>query len=235
MNFFDAVRQTVNTLVQQNLGVFDGMGQNLFRAFATIILVWYGIKAALAAGEQKRRRPPSAAGHRPYLASMPELRGQLDEICNAGQILNAEPASVPRESVLGFIGSLTLCAQTNTLQLSAFLKSMRDALLLKGPEVNEIVKRTIQASDAGKDFLAHPPADTTTFNAAAKSLIQRFTDLGDATGKVGADLKIFANEFSEKLERESSWNGNLITILYFLGLTLTVVTGLYGIEAPKPE
>jgi hypothetical protein len=52
MNFFDAVLQAVNALVQQNLGTFDGMGQNLFRAFATILVVWYGIKAALAAGEQ---------------------------------------------------------------------------------------------------------------------------------------------------------------------------------------
>jgi hypothetical protein len=53
MNFFDAVLQAVNTLVQQNLGIFDGMGQNLFRAFATILVVWYGIKAGLAAGEHR--------------------------------------------------------------------------------------------------------------------------------------------------------------------------------------
>jgi len=53
MNFFDAVLQAVNTLVQQNLAVFDGMGQNLFRAFATILVVWYGIKAGLAAGEHR--------------------------------------------------------------------------------------------------------------------------------------------------------------------------------------
>ena len=36
MNFFDTVLQAVNTLVQQNLGIFDGMGQNLYRALATI-------------------------------------------------------------------------------------------------------------------------------------------------------------------------------------------------------
>jgi hypothetical protein len=53
MNFFDAVLQAVNTLVQQNLGIFDGMGQNLFRAFATILVVWYGIKASLAAGDHR--------------------------------------------------------------------------------------------------------------------------------------------------------------------------------------
>src|SRR5215475_15420152 len=52
MNFFDAVLEAVNTLVQQNLQVFDGMGQNLFRAFATILVVWYGIKASLASGER---------------------------------------------------------------------------------------------------------------------------------------------------------------------------------------
>jgi len=51
MNFFDFVLQAVDTLVQQNLGIFDGMGQNLFRAVATILIVWYGIKAALNSGE----------------------------------------------------------------------------------------------------------------------------------------------------------------------------------------
>lgn len=53
MNFFDFVLRAVNTLVQQNVGVFDAMGQNLFRAFATILVVWYGIKAGLAAGEHR--------------------------------------------------------------------------------------------------------------------------------------------------------------------------------------
>jgi hypothetical protein len=53
MNFFDVVLQAVNTLVQQNLGIFDGMGQNLFRAFATIMVAWYGVKAGLAAGESR--------------------------------------------------------------------------------------------------------------------------------------------------------------------------------------
>ena len=40
MNFFDEVLQAVDALVQHNLGIFDGMGQNLFRAFATILVVW---------------------------------------------------------------------------------------------------------------------------------------------------------------------------------------------------
>jgi type IV secretory pathway VirB6-like protein len=53
MNFFDAVLQAINALVQQNLGVFDGMGQNLFRSFATILVVWYGIKAAFGGGEHR--------------------------------------------------------------------------------------------------------------------------------------------------------------------------------------
>src|SRR6266852_2568125 len=53
MNLFDFVLRAVNALVQQNLGIFDGMGQNLFRAFATILVVWYGIKAALAAGDHR--------------------------------------------------------------------------------------------------------------------------------------------------------------------------------------
>src|ERR1700681_3426619 len=53
MNLFDFVLRAVDALVQQNLGIFDGMGQNLFRAFATILVVWYGVKAALSAGEHR--------------------------------------------------------------------------------------------------------------------------------------------------------------------------------------
>src|ERR1700732_4519976 len=53
MNFFDQVLRAVDALVQQNLGIFDGMGQNLFRAFATILVVWYGVKAALSSGEHR--------------------------------------------------------------------------------------------------------------------------------------------------------------------------------------
>jgi len=201
---------------------------------AVIALTSYFAKDVVSE-RTKEKATAISSGASAYLASMPELRGQLNEIFNAGEILNADSASVPRASVLAFVGSLTLRAQTNTLQLSAFLKSMPDALLLKGPKVDEIMKRTIQVADAGKDFLAHPPADTKAFQAAAKSLIQQFTDLEDATGKVGADLKIFANDASEKLEREASWNRNFVTVLYLLGLALTVVTGLYGMEVPKPE
>jgi hypothetical protein len=35
-------------LLTQNLGFFDAMGQNLFRSFATILVVWYGVKSALS-------------------------------------------------------------------------------------------------------------------------------------------------------------------------------------------
>ena len=39
--------QAINTLLTQNLGFFDSMGQNLFRSFATILVAWFGIKSAL--------------------------------------------------------------------------------------------------------------------------------------------------------------------------------------------
>jgi len=42
--------KAINDLLTQNLGFFDAMGQNLFRMFATILIVWYGVKSALAAG-----------------------------------------------------------------------------------------------------------------------------------------------------------------------------------------
>jgi hypothetical protein len=48
-DYLQYIFQAINTLLTQNLGFFDTMGQNLFRAFATILVVWYGVKSALAA------------------------------------------------------------------------------------------------------------------------------------------------------------------------------------------
>src|SRR5579862_8020563 len=48
-DFLQFIFQAINTLLTQNLGFFDTMGQNLFRSFATILVVWYGVKSALAA------------------------------------------------------------------------------------------------------------------------------------------------------------------------------------------
>ncbi len=49
-DFLQFMYKAINDLLTQNLGFFDAMGQNLFRMFATILIVWYGVKSALAAG-----------------------------------------------------------------------------------------------------------------------------------------------------------------------------------------
>jgi hypothetical protein len=48
-NYLQFIFEAINNLLTANLGFFDAMGQNLFRAFATILVVWYGVKSALAA------------------------------------------------------------------------------------------------------------------------------------------------------------------------------------------
>jgi len=48
MDYLQFVFQAINNLLTQNLGFFDAMGQNLFRAFATILVVWFGVKSALS-------------------------------------------------------------------------------------------------------------------------------------------------------------------------------------------
>jgi len=48
-DYLQFIFQAINNLLTQNLGFFDAMGQNLFRAFATILVVWYGVKSALSA------------------------------------------------------------------------------------------------------------------------------------------------------------------------------------------
>jgi len=50
-NYYDWAFQAIGNLLNANTAVFVTMGQNLFRALATIMLAWFGIKAALSAGE----------------------------------------------------------------------------------------------------------------------------------------------------------------------------------------
>src|SRR5690348_14777363 len=53
-DFLQFIFQAINNLLTQNLGFFDTMGQNLFRSFATILVVWYGVKSALSATSGKQ-------------------------------------------------------------------------------------------------------------------------------------------------------------------------------------
>ena len=52
-DFLQFIFKAINDLLTQNLGFFDAMGQNLFRAVATILISWYGVKSALAAASGK--------------------------------------------------------------------------------------------------------------------------------------------------------------------------------------
>ncbi|MGC2467954.1 MAG: type IV secretion system protein [Candidatus Acidiferrum sp.] len=53
MDYLHFIFQAINNLLTQNLGFFDAMGQNLFRSFATILVVWYGVKSALSSASGK--------------------------------------------------------------------------------------------------------------------------------------------------------------------------------------
>ena len=48
MDYLQFIFRAINDLLTQNLGFFDAIGQNLFRSFATILVVWYGVKSALS-------------------------------------------------------------------------------------------------------------------------------------------------------------------------------------------
>src|SRR5215469_8888389 len=53
MDYLEFIFRAINNLPTQNLGFFDAMGQNLFRAFATILVVWHGVKSALSSASGK--------------------------------------------------------------------------------------------------------------------------------------------------------------------------------------
>lgn len=50
-NYYDWAFKAITDMLTANTGIFVGMGENLFRALATIMLAWFGIKIALGAGE----------------------------------------------------------------------------------------------------------------------------------------------------------------------------------------
>jgi len=52
-DYLQFIFEAIGNLLTENLGFFDTMGQNLFRTFATILVVWYGVKSALAAAGGK--------------------------------------------------------------------------------------------------------------------------------------------------------------------------------------
>jgi len=52
-DFLQFIFQAINNLLTRNLGFFDAMGQHLFRSFATILVVWYGVKSALSSASGK--------------------------------------------------------------------------------------------------------------------------------------------------------------------------------------
>ena len=50
-NYYTWVFTAITNLLTANTGLFVHMGENMFRALATIMLAWFGIKIALGAGE----------------------------------------------------------------------------------------------------------------------------------------------------------------------------------------
>ena len=54
MDYLQFIFRAINNLLTQNLGFFDAMGQNLFRAFATILVVWFGVKSALSSASGRQ-------------------------------------------------------------------------------------------------------------------------------------------------------------------------------------
>src|SRR5262244_1643069 len=82
MDYLQFIFQAITNLLTANLGFFDAMGQNLFRALATILVAWYGAKAALA-----------AAGGKPF--SLDNFAGLLLTISFGLAMVNYYSAPIP--------------------------------------------------------------------------------------------------------------------------------------------
>ena len=50
----------LSDLMTQHAGLFETLGANMFRGFATILIVWFGLKTALARLVRSLIAPPTA-------------------------------------------------------------------------------------------------------------------------------------------------------------------------------
>ncbi len=50
-NYFTAVFVAINELLVRHSGMFLSMGQNMFRSFAVIMIVWFGVRTAVSGAE----------------------------------------------------------------------------------------------------------------------------------------------------------------------------------------
>ena len=50
-NYFTAIFQAIIELLTQHADLFARLGMNLFRGFAVILIVWYGVRAALSSAQ----------------------------------------------------------------------------------------------------------------------------------------------------------------------------------------
>jgi hypothetical protein len=49
-DYFSFIFNGINTILSQHASFFEGMGMNLFRSFALILISWFGVQAAMAEG-----------------------------------------------------------------------------------------------------------------------------------------------------------------------------------------
>ena len=51
MGQMNTITGFITQLLNQHVGQFASIGQSMFLSFATIMIVWFGLKSALSAGE----------------------------------------------------------------------------------------------------------------------------------------------------------------------------------------
>ena len=52
MGQLNTITNYITQLLSQHVGQFTFLGQGMFLSFATILIVWFGVKAALGSGDR---------------------------------------------------------------------------------------------------------------------------------------------------------------------------------------
>jgi hypothetical protein len=199
---------------------------------AAIMLVSYFLRDVVRE-DVRDRLAAMNAGASEYRTNLPSLEQQTADLGATSKVLAGDPASIPREKVLLAIEKLTNRQIENLNELFAFWNNMPDVPKNNLVEIREIVGRTEEVSAAWRKFVEQAPPDARALVGGALSLVQQLSEVNGRTSTSGAELQVFELEESKRLKHQSSFYGEGITVLYILGLALTVLSGLYGVELPN--
>jgi hypothetical protein len=200
---------------------------------AVIMLVTYFVRDVIDENT-KERLADMKAGAALYLSNPRSSQGELNELQKTSQILQGDANSISRPTAFASILNGCVGVQQDVIRLSIFGRSMiPEAPPTTLTEVSDIIGRLQTTCDSAQLFLKNSPVDSNSFKEGARSLVVQLIKIENDISVAEPKLLLLEQEQEETLNGKSSLHRLVVTILYCLGLALTVIAALYKIDVPQ--